>query len=81
MFIWTLIVTEILGGTYIYIYNIYRLYGCAPLIRVWRFGSDSGNKGIKFTLYHLKRGTFYFSFTLEQGRTSLIRDYSQSSSV
>ena len=60
---------------------MYRLYGCAPLIRVWLFGSDSGNRGIKFTLYHLKRGTFYFSFTLEQGRTSLIRDYSQSSSV
>lgn len=75
-FIWILIVTEILGGTFIYIYDIYRLYRCVPL-----FASDSGNRGIKFTLYHLKRGTFYFSFTLEQGRTSLIRDYSQSSSV
>lgn len=71
---WTLIVTEILEGT-----SIYKLYSYVSLNRVCLFASDSGNRGIEFTLYHWKICTFYFSFTSEQGHTFLIRDYSQSS--
>lgn len=44
---WTLIVTEILGGT-----SIYKLYSYVSLNRVCLFASDSGNRGIEFTLYH-----------------------------